>query len=192
MSSVAILDSGAGALAIAKILTKARLKPIVYCDRENFPYGVKSPDEIRDTVQSRIDCLKNSTTPPDVILVGCNTASLCLEPQEGVVLLPKPDPASYDYFLGSTLSAKRVEKSIDTQDFIVAIQGWSEGKVDASELGRHLFRLLRSVESGSRIYLGCTHFSLVADDMKYTAQGYTFIEPDYIALVRDSIQTQTV
>ena len=72
-----ICDSGLGGLPFYKALkNKLPDASIVYvCDKENFPYGTKSPLEINDLSIKFISEIEKKYYPKNLI-VACNTISL--------------------------------------------------------------------------------------------------------------------
>ena len=72
---IAFFDSGIGGLSV---LYQARLmlphgEFIFYADKDNVPYGVKSPDEVRRFVADAFDFL--TAQGAGAIVVACNTAT---------------------------------------------------------------------------------------------------------------------
>ena len=76
---ICLIDSGIGGLLVYKELKKIRpeLRVIYVADNKNFPYGTKSPQEIRDAVKDIENGLK--TFCLEKITVACHTASIALE-----------------------------------------------------------------------------------------------------------------
>jgi len=73
---VAVLDSGIGGLPYLKAAREALpFERFVYlADREGFPYGTKSRDEVRDRVLGLIGRLM-AAHRPKALVIACNTAS---------------------------------------------------------------------------------------------------------------------
>ena len=78
---VAFLDSGIGGLpylAAARLLLPSA--PYVYlADRENFPYGDRTPERITAAVTAAVQRLLTSAHPR-VVVIACNTASVVALP----------------------------------------------------------------------------------------------------------------
>jgi len=78
---VAFLDSGIGGLpylAAARLLLPST--PCVYlADRENFPYGDRTPERITAAVTAAVQRLLTATDPR-VVVIACNTASVVALP----------------------------------------------------------------------------------------------------------------
>ncbi|NDD99260.1 hypothetical protein EB008_03065 [bacterium] len=76
---ICLIDSGIGGLLVYKELKKIRpeLRVIYVADNKNFPYGIKSPEEILDAVKDIEKGLK--TFCLEKITIACHTASIVLE-----------------------------------------------------------------------------------------------------------------
>ena len=87
MAKVAVFDSGLGSLSILRPLQKmAGLHLIYFADQESFPYGTKSPRELRMIINATVKRLDERFSP-DLIVVASNTPSLLLTPRRGSGIL---------------------------------------------------------------------------------------------------------
>jgi glutamate racemase len=79
MARVAVFDSGLGSLSIIKSLQKnCKMEIIYFADRKNFPYGIKTKDELEKIIYKTIKTLQEKFRP-DLIIVGSNTPTIILE-----------------------------------------------------------------------------------------------------------------
>ena len=78
MSRISVFDSGFGSLSIIKAIQQVTKADIVYfADQKNFPYGNKSPSELRQIILKTINGLKKKFDP-ELIVIGSNTPSILL------------------------------------------------------------------------------------------------------------------
>ena len=73
---IAVFDSGVGSLSIIKEL-KAEIPTedlIYFADRENFPYGTKSPEQLNEIMIKSIKSLEPYS--PKLIIMASNTPSV--------------------------------------------------------------------------------------------------------------------
>ncbi len=83
MAKIAVFDSGLGSLSVIWPIQKRFRSDMVYfADQASYPYGTKSPRELRKIIASTIDMLEDRFGP-DLIVVASNTPSLLLEPDKG-------------------------------------------------------------------------------------------------------------
>jgi glutamate racemase len=78
MKNILVFDSGNGGRSLLPFLTK-RLNEVeihYVSDPDFFPYGNKTYQEIEDRV-CKIILRENDIYKPDMIVIACNTASLC-------------------------------------------------------------------------------------------------------------------
>lgn len=76
MGKVAVFDSGLGSLSIIQAIQKITKAEIIYfADQKHYPYGKKTPIELRKIIENTIRLL-NNRFHPDIIIVGSNTPTL--------------------------------------------------------------------------------------------------------------------
>jgi glutamate racemase len=76
MGKVVVFDSGLGSLSIIKAIQRQTKASIIYfADQKNYPYGVKTKNELRQIIENSIEQLDNKFNP-DLIVLGSNTPSL--------------------------------------------------------------------------------------------------------------------
>ena len=77
MVRIAVFDSGLGSLSIIKEMQKKFKAEIIYfADNQNFPYGTKTLNQIKNIMKNSINLL--GKFEPDYIVVASNTPSLML------------------------------------------------------------------------------------------------------------------
>ncbi len=79
--TIAFFDSGIGGIPYLDNLRNIApdLNYVYLADTENFPYGIKSGEEIRKIVLSAVSRLIEKTAP-DIIVIACNTATVVTLP----------------------------------------------------------------------------------------------------------------
>ncbi|MCM8534905.1 MAG: glutamate racemase [Lentisphaeraceae bacterium] len=177
---------------ISKLIQDA---PIISIgDQLNFPYGNKSETFIREKITDLIDLgIKNFS--PQVIVVACNSASTFLLPElrekfalpiVGVVPPVKPAARNSDTKVIGILSTEKTAKTSYLDNLIqkyasgvetiivptnklatFAEQKASGNLVSNSDLYKELSPLIESplYSSVDNLVLGCTHFSLLKDEI---------------------------
>lgn len=190
---IAVFDSGVGGLPyLAALQSRLPGVPVLYAaDREGFPYGLKTRDEVRSLVIDRMGRIASRFSPRLVVL-ACNTASqAALEAVRDrfpdiafVGTVPAVKPAAESTRTGTIAVLSTDRAALDPYlDSLVA--RWSKGTrvlrvgaqalvefverdfLDASEeqrLGacRNALEPLRNSDA-DRVVLACTHFLHVAD-----------------------------
>lgn len=78
---IGVFDSGVGGLSVANAIKKAlpKHKVLLKEDKDNVPYGTKSPGEILRLVVPILQTLANEGC--EVIVIACNTVSTNLMPE---------------------------------------------------------------------------------------------------------------
>lgn len=177
---IIIIDSGAGGFAVSEQLRKAGFSVRLFEDSMNFPYGKKSPDFIKNRIRDLTTRLRKFE-PGSKIFLACNTASFYSESDPSVMRLPKPDSSTFDYFLGSSLSCRLFNSTLDGTDLIAFAENLHRTGSNANtDLIGETFK---AVPYGSRVYLGSTHFTFIKTLLQETRPDLTFLEPDYISIV---------
>jgi glutamate racemase len=193
---IGVFDSGVGGLSILAELTRVipRSRYFYCCDNLNFPYGTKSDEAVRSCATS-VSKRFFDHARPDILVIACNTAStLALEeirrilpiPVVGVVPAVKPAAAaSRSKKIGVLATPATVQRPyLDdlvqkyAADCEVTRLGssacvtWAEDKLRGREipmddLRRELAPLALAAANGmDQLVLGCTHFPLIADEIR--------------------------
>lgn len=187
---VAILDSGAGGLGIAKAIVEAPLHAeIIYlADLDYFPYGVRPDDELISRITKLIEHL-NTDYNPDIYIIACNTASTLVLPTLrskfsapfiGVVPAIKPaallskskhisvlatrattERTYLDALIKDHASDIRVHK-YGSQILVTLAEDYIRNKsIDKKTLTSELNSLLAFAPHSDVVVLACTHFPLL-------------------------------
>jgi glutamate racemase len=187
---VAVLDSGIGGLPYLSWLQEhLPQESVIYmADHANFPYGEKTPDQVREFVVELGRALVDRYDPK-LLLVACNTASvLALDalrsalsiPVVGVVpavktavglgtgtvaVLATPRTVEDGYWenLARKFGSHRLVKGYAAPDLVTMVE---EGASDAERRAKLTAwaRRLRS-EGVDVVVLGCTHYLHIAEDL---------------------------
>jgi len=89
MVRIAVFDSGLGSLSIIKEMQKKFKAEIIYfADNQNFPYGTKTLNQIKNIMKNSINLL--GKFEPDYIVVASNTPSLMLNLKSDKIFDVKP------------------------------------------------------------------------------------------------------
>ena len=188
---VAVLDSGIGGLPyLSWLQTNLPQEPLVYvADNANFPYGEKTPEQVRAVVTQLGQALVERYDPK-VLLVACNTASvLALEalraalsiPVVGVVpavktaatlgtgtlaVLATPRTVENDYWenLVREYAPNRRVKGYAAPELVKLVE---EGASDATRQALLTDWARRFHDDGvDAVVLGCTHYLHLAEDLR--------------------------
>ena len=185
---IVFLDSGVGGLTYFEWLNKQSPKEsyVYIADRENFPYGEKTPDEIRRIVILRAGEII-SRFSPKLFVLACNTASVIALsalrehftiPFVGVV--PAVKPAALSTLTGkvgvlattSTIQSEHYQNLLNRFGSAVdVINQPAPGLVELIEKGelqsQHvkdlLVKFLQPMQQAGvdKLVLGCTHYPFV-------------------------------
>ena len=192
MIKVGVFDSGIGGKSVANAIATARpdLQVVFVNDRQNVPYGTKSPDELFDLV---LPILTQLAQQVSVIVVACNTVSTTLiERLREVVKVPliavEPmvKPAAEQTKSGiiavcatpTTLASARYKwlKQNYAQNIKVLepdCSDWS-AMIEANQVERNQIaeRIEAVCQAGAdMIVLGCTHYHWIEELIKELANG---------------------
>lgn len=195
-NNVLIFDSGVGGLSVLKEIQQhqPQLNLHYLMDNAAFPYGTKDDDFLTQRIID-VCCALVADLQPDVLVIACNTAStLALPylrqhlsiPVVGVVPAIKTAAAlSERQIIGlvatpATVNRPYTDKLIN--DFAPHCQVhklgsselvyWAESyvnhqlTVNKEELKAHLQSWLDQAQGMSHVVLGCTHFPLLAPQLK--------------------------
>jgi glutamate racemase len=196
---IAFCDSGIGGLPY---LESARLElpgeRFVYlADREGFPYGTKTREEVRDRVLGIVDALVEEYRPK-ALVIACNTAS---QAALGAVRADFPDlpvvgtvpaikPAAEQTKTG-TIGVMATEGAVEDPYLDELVEHHAKGVTVLREAAQELVEFVehrstvadseerrkivepyvrRLVDGGAdQIVLACTHFLYLRDDMAFCA-----------------------
>jgi len=188
---VAVLDSGIGGLPyLSWLQNHLPLEPLVYvADTANFPYGEKTPDQVRRAVTA-LGLALVERYQPKLLLVACNTASvLALDalraaltiPVVGVVpavktgaalgsgtlaVLATPRTVENDYWenLVRAFAPERKVKGYAAPELVTLVEEGSEPGVREALLAQWARRL--AGDGVDAVVLGCTHYLHLTEDLK--------------------------
>jgi len=199
---VAVLDSGIGGLPyLSWLQNNLPQENLVYiADAANFPYGEKTPDQVRSAVVS-LGLALVERYQPKLLLVACNTASvLALEalrealplPVVGVVpavktaaalgsgtlaVLATPRTVENDYWetLVAEFAPKRKVKGYAAPDLVKLVEEGAPER-DKEELLASWASRLKS-DHVDAVVLGCTHYLHLAKDLeRHLGPGVTVVD----------------
>jgi glutamate racemase len=90
MGPIAVFDSGLGSLSIIKEIQKICKCNIIYlADHKNFPYGLKTKQQLEKIIKQTIT-LMNEKFNPELIVVASNTPTILLELNHRKIIGVKP------------------------------------------------------------------------------------------------------
>lgn len=167
---------------IRKVLPSESL--IYIADTHNFPYGDKSPKEIRRIAYDNVLWLLSKKTK--IIVVACNTATIHsisllrkafsniqfigMEPgvkpagitsKKGIAILSSPKSTKSERLqdlISLHVNGKAVF-NIGSLDLVKAVEGnWPEEKINRTLTGIFTENTISSIDT---VVLGCTHFPLI-------------------------------
>jgi len=188
---VAVLDSGIGGLPYLSWLQEnLPLESLVYvADNANFPYGEKSPEQVRSVVVDLGRALVERYHPK-LLLVACNTASvLALDalresldlPVVGVVpavkkaaglgtgtlgVLATPRTVEDGYWekLARQYVSERKVKGYAAPELVTLVEEGASDEIRETLLAGWARRL--KTDNVDALVLGCTHYLHLAEDLK--------------------------
>ena len=186
-SPVAVLDSGIGGLPyLSWLQTNLPLETLVYAaDAAGFPYGEKTPDQVRSTVLALGRALID-TYHPKLLLVACNTASvLALDALRAALPIPVvgvvPAVKTASGLGTGTLGVLATPRTVEDGYWERLVQEFAPGRPVKGYAAPDLVRLVE--EGGDRegllanwaqrlkadgvdsLVLGCTHYLHLAEDL---------------------------
>ena len=192
---VAVIDSGIGGLPyLAWLQEHLPSERLVYvADRKSFPYGEKTPEQVRQSVAEVARQLVERVDPK-LLVVACNTASvLALEhlrnvfpgPVVGVVPAVKTAASVTKNGRIGVLATQRTIDGGYLDDLIARfcpdrwVQGWAAGDIVTAVENDYLqpdpagrARVLSGwaeillKQHVDTVVLGCTHFLYVTDELQ--------------------------
>lgn len=187
-SPIGMFDSGIGGLSILYEINKLlpRETVIYISDKKNFPYGDKSPSQIRQIAKKNVELLLQQNAK--IIVVACNTATVHavsylrktftgveivgVEPavkpaaaiaKKGILVLSSPKAANSKQLarLIDTYAKGIKVFNIGSLDLVCAIE--AQNSPDDALQRAVPIKLLEEIDT---IVLGCTHFPLIKDDIQ--------------------------
>ncbi|WP_413736595.1 glutamate racemase [Sodalis sp. RH21] len=193
--TILIFDSGVGGLSIYDEVRQLLPDPhyIYVFDNEAFPYGEKPEDFIVERVLAIVAAVQRQHVL-DMVIVACNTASTISLPSlrerfncpiVGVVPAIKPAAKltrngivgllatrgtvhrSYTHDLIAKFAADCHIITLGSAELVVLAEAKLHGEtIELSLLQKILRPWLRLPEPPDTVVLGCTHFPLLADELK--------------------------
>lgn len=202
---IGIFDSGIGGLSILREIQKnLPNESLIYLrDEKNFPYGKKSPKDIRKIAFNNTKLLLSKKSK--IIIVACNTATVhaisflrnklpqikfvgmepaikpaCKIAQKGVVVLSSPQAAKskqVSYLLNKFAGNLKVI-NIGSLELVQAV----EKKYSNREILKICKKILlkKILSKVDILVLGCTHFPLIKRQIqKYVGKEKKVIDSGY-------------
>jgi len=189
---IGVFDSGVGGLTVVKPLLRAKIfsEIIYFGDTARVPYGVKDKNTVVRYSLEAVEFFKNFNI--DILIVACNTVSAyAIEEMKrnapfeivgvieaGVIALenrlPQKDLNILILGTKATISSGKYEEFLRKKDYLnltsvapslfvpIAEEGLS-GSLILKETMKYYFK---DIKSPTAIILGCTHFPLIAKDIK--------------------------
>lgn len=191
---IGVFDSGVGGQSVVNAIKKELpdLEVVYVTDKENLPYGNKTPEQLLELVVPKLESLEQSGCR--VIVVACNTVTTTIIKQVReqlktpiVAVEPMVKPAAEltkNKIIAvcatpTTLSSKRYRELLesyakhitvlepDCSDWVYLIENNSSDKSSIDE------RIKEVCEQGADvIVLGCTHYHWIEDEVKQIAYKY--------------------
>ncbi|WP_187647917.1 glutamate racemase [Nitrosophilus labii] len=196
---VAVFDSGIGGLTVVKSLLEHKLfEEIIYFgDTARVPYGIKDKNTIIRYSLEALEFFKNFEV--DILITACNSVSAYAIPElkqnapfpvvgviePGVLALERKinDKEANILIIGTnaTIKSQKYQKLLNQKGFFnlvskptglfvpIVEEGIFEGEVLEAAM-RHYFK---DINKPDAIILGCTHFPLIAKNIKNYFQNDT-------------------
>lgn len=190
---IGVFDSGLGGRSVAAALIAAlpEHEIIFRDDRDNLPYGSKTPDQLRSLVEPHLRHLENVGC--EIIVVACNTVSCTILPElvgkysaELVGIVPMIKPASKATAskivavcaTPATLASPRYDQlknefgagiqflEPDCSDWAFMIE---TSTIDQQKVEDTIDEVCS--EGADVIVLGCTHYHWIQDIIQRVAKG---------------------
>lgn len=177
---IGVYDSGAGGLTTLALL-QAKLPEcswVYFADNARMPFGSKSGDEVAEAAEKAVRRLKREA---DIVVFGCNTASVTARPQGVFTLIPDLGHSlpSETLVLATPrtlagLAAK--EKGFmcaSTAELAVLVEIQlslrfkSRTRLDCSPLFGYLWERLAAFRGrAEKVLLGCSHYIYCAREIR--------------------------
>lgn len=191
---IGVFDSGVGGQAVVNAIKKALPEAeVIYAeDRENVPYGTKTPEQLKKLVTPILN--KLSEQGCEVIVIACNTVTTTIiedlrneltVPLVGLEPMVKPAAAQTQSGViavcatPATLKSKRYRWLKDTyaQDVTVLEPDCSDwalmietNQVDHAKIKDRINDVCQ--KGADVIVLGCTHYHWIEEDIQKIADEY--------------------
>ena len=192
--SVAIIDSGAGGLTVAKEIAHRKLNiNLQYiADKAYFPYGLLHDQALIDRLLYLVEKTEKQCKP-DIYILACNTAStLALEPLRErwstpfIGVVPAVKPAASNSIknkiavlaTNATIGRQYLEALIDEHAKNTTVECYGaqklvqlaehylvHQKLNKSELTHELTTLLEQGSDVDQVVLACTHFPILKEEI---------------------------
>ena len=169
---IGVYDSGTGGLTTLALL-RAKLPQcsfLYYADTARMPFGSKSREEIFECAGEALRVLRRET---DIVVFGCNTASVTVRPKDVFCLHPDLDSCDPQRTLmlatPATVAATDARGkgflTADTSELAVLVEVRlslrfkSRTRLDCSDLEDYLKRRLAPFAGrADRVLIGCSHY----------------------------------
>lgn len=199
MSKIGVFDSGLGGLSVLKEMMRVLPNEdyLFYEDSINNPYGIKDEDELLEITSKIVDYLLERDSK--IIVIACNTATTCcmkrLREKYPDTIFVGTVPAikvAYDNNYKNTIilstpyttKSKRVEELLSDytreDQIITNISGENLANLieldKKDEIMKLLHRLLDDHKDADSMVLGCTHYSLIKDEIKEVLPKTTLLD----------------
>lgn len=197
MIKIGVFDSGVGGMSVANAIKKAlpKTEVLLRVDKENLPYGNKTPEQLLKFVEPILNELVGKGCR--VIVVACNTVTTTIikELRERIAvpligMEPMVKPAAMLTRTGTiavfatptTLASKRYAelKSLYSKGINVVepdCSTWSkmveDNQVDKEAIRRNVQEALDG--GADTIVLGCTHYHWIEDQIGSFADGKAIV-----------------
>jgi len=210
MALIGVFDSGVGGLSVANAIHAAvpEHEILLREDKENVPYGTKSPEVLLELVTPIFTEMVAAGC--DVIVVACNTVSTTLMPQirerfpdmPFVALVPMVKPAAARTRSGiiavcatpTTLASPRYaelkrEYAVDITVLEPDCSDWAS-MIQREQIDRQKItaRITEVLDKGADvIVLACTHYHWIEDEIRGLAAGRAEVlqpEPAIVSRVK--------
>ena len=179
---IGIFDSGIGGLTVLRKIIEIlpNEKYIYYADKDNVPYGTKLKEEVKEYIKDAIKFLISKGVK--AIVIACNTASVAsmnLDCKVPVFRIIEPtannalkvsnnigvlatnftiESKGYDLYLKDNM------KGIKASPFVTIVE---EDSIKTEQSQKVIYDILNPFKGEiDSIILGCTHFSVLEEDVK--------------------------
>ena len=208
---IGVFDSGVGGLSVANAIQEALPESeILYTeDRENVPYGTKTPEELYELVCPILSALAGEGC--DVIVIACNTVTTTLidklreeiaTPLIGMEPMVKPAASLTSSGVIAvcatpvTLGSKRYDhlKQTHAKDITVLepdCSDWAYLIEHNSINDKHIRDIIEPVlEQGADvIVLGCTHYHWIEEEISELAAGRAQVLQPVVPVIKEIKRT---
>ncbi len=217
MIKIGVFDSGVGGLSVANAIKKAlpKVEVILKEDKENLPYGNKTPEHLLRLVKPILKELVEEGCC--VIVVACNTVTTTIinelrgnisVPLIGMEPMVKPASALSKtgviavFATPTTLGSKRYAelkrlyaKNVEIIEPDCSTWSWmvEDNRVDKEAIRKNVQTVLE--ERADIIVLGCTHYHWIEDLIQSYAAGKAIVlqpEQPVIQQIKKILNTSSI